>query len=76
MKTVNIRQLHERTGALVDLAAEGHPIVILRRGVPVAELRTASASARHPTLPDRDALLARFPRLKGDSTRFLDEDRS
>ena len=76
MKTVNIRQLHERTGALVDLAAEGHPVVILRRGTPVAELRPASATARSRTLPDRRSLLARYPRLEGDSGRFLEQDRS
>jgi prevent-host-death family protein len=76
MKTVNIRQLHERTGALVDLAAEGHPVVILRRGTPVAELRPASSAARSRTLPDRRRLLARYPRLVGDSGRFLEQDRS
>ena len=27
-------------------------------------------------LPDRDKLLARFPKLTGDSGRFLEEDRS
>ena len=76
MKTVNIRELHERTGALVDHAAEGHPVMILRRGTPVAELRASSASARRRTLPDRRKLLARYPRLDGDSGRFLEQDRS
>ena len=76
MKAVNIRELHERTGALVDLAAEGHPVVILRRGTPVAELRAASVSTRRRTLPDRRQLLARYPRLEGDSGRFLEEERS
>jgi antitoxin (DNA-binding transcriptional repressor) of toxin-antitoxin stability system len=76
MKAVNIRQLHERTGALVDLAAEGHPIVILRRGTPIAELRSASLATHRRTLPDRRKLLARYPRLEGDSGRFLEQDRS
>jgi antitoxin (DNA-binding transcriptional repressor) of toxin-antitoxin stability system len=76
MKAVNIRQLHEHTGSLVDLAAEGHPVVILRRGVPVAELGPAPAAGRGRTLPDRHALLARYPRLRGDSGRFLEAERS
>lgn len=76
MKKVNIRQLHERTGRLVDLAAEGHVVTILRRGVPVAELRPARSSTAARTLPDRSELLARYPLLPGDSGRFLEEDRS
>jgi antitoxin (DNA-binding transcriptional repressor) of toxin-antitoxin stability system len=76
MKTVNIRQLHERTGALVDLAAEGHVVLILRRGVPIAEMRPAESGARRKSLPDRSALLSRFPKLPGDSGRFLEEERS
>ncbi len=76
MRAVNIRELHERTGALVDEAAEGHIVVVLRRGVPVVELRPAGAAARARTLPDRTAFLARFPKLRSDSARFLEEDRS
>ena len=76
MKTVNVRELHERTGALVALAAEGHVLVVVKRGVPVAELRAISAATRRRTLPDRSAVLARFPVLRGDSGRFLEEERS
>ena len=36
MKTVNVRELHEKTGQLVDLAAEGHVVVVLKHGVAVA----------------------------------------
>jgi antitoxin (DNA-binding transcriptional repressor) of toxin-antitoxin stability system len=75
MKQVNVRQLHERTGAIVDLAAKGRVVVVVKRGRPVAELRPlgGAGSAR---LPDRSAQLARYPRLKGDSGRILEEDRS
>ena len=76
MRSVNVRKLHERTGAIVDLAAEGHVVIIVKRGRPVAELRPLEAGARRRTLPDRAELLARYPRLRGDSGRFLEEDRS
>lgn len=75
MRVVNVRELHLRTGAIVDLAAKGAAIAVARRGVRVAELHPASQrSAKH--LPDRARLLARFPTLAGDSGRFLETDRS
>lgn len=76
MKQVNVRELHERTGAIVDLATKGRVVTILKRGRPVAELRPLVDSAPRRTLPDRVALLARYPKLQGDSGRFLEEDRS
>lgn len=76
MKTVNVRELHERTGKLVDLAAEGHEVLVLKRGAPVAKLVPSATRSKRRVLPDRSALLARFPRLPGDSSRFLEEDRS
>src|SRR6266481_169190 len=39
MKKASIRDLHMRTGALVQEAADGEVIIIEKRGVPVAELR-------------------------------------
>jgi len=76
MKHVNVRELHERTGSIVDLAAEGHVVTVVKRGRPVAELRPLGADARRRTLPDRAELLARYPKLRGDSGRFLEQDRS
>ena len=76
MRSVNVRKLHEKTGAIVDLAAEGNIVTIVKRGRPVAELRPLDAGARRRTLPDRTKLLARYPKLRGDSGRFLEEDRS
>ncbi len=76
MRTVNIRELHEHTGSLVDLAAEGHPILILRRGIAIAELHPSSSAAHRRVLPDRTKLLASYPLLEGDSGRFLEEERS
>lgn len=75
MGTVNVRELHLRTGAIVDRVAAGEVVTIERRGAKVAELRPAAALRGRP-LPDRGKLLARFPKLTGDSGRFLEEDRS
>jgi antitoxin (DNA-binding transcriptional repressor) of toxin-antitoxin stability system len=75
MKTVNVRELHEKTGTLVKLAASGHVIRIVRRGQLVAELRPISPSERRRSLPERDELLATFPELEGESGQFLEADR-
>ena len=53
MKEVNVRELHQRTGAIVDLAAEGHVVTVIKRGRPVAELRPLGPGTRRRTLPDR-----------------------
>jgi antitoxin (DNA-binding transcriptional repressor) of toxin-antitoxin stability system len=75
MARVNVRELHLRTGAIVDRAAAGEIMTIERRGARVAELRPATAQEGRP-LPDRTKLLARYPMLSGNSGRFLEEDRS
>ena len=75
MRVANVRELHLRTGAIVDLAAKGAAIAIVRRGVTVAELRPAARrAAKH--LPERSKILSKFPTLSGDSGRFLETDRS
>ena len=76
MKTASIRELHEKTGKLVSEAAKGRAIVIVKHGVPVAELRPLGRAGSERSLPDREATLAKFPQLPGDSGRFLEEDRS
>lgn len=74
LKHIGIRELHAETGRLVSEAAGGQRIVVMRRGVPVAELRAFDANASAP-VPDRSAWLAKFPQVPGDSGRFLEEDR-
>src|SRR5207249_7256224 len=74
MKRVNVRELHERTGSIVDLAAGGHGVIVVTRGRPVAELRPIGAGEYRRTLPDRSELLARYPKLRGDSGRILEQD--
>ena len=76
MKKTTIRELHQHTGALVTQAAEGHVITVLKRGVPVAELRPVGPSTRPNGFIDREDFLRTFPNVKGDSWRFLAEDRS
>ena len=75
MKTASIRDLHIRTSELVREAADGAVIVIERRGEPVAELRPISKKQAKPRLPDLSALWSRFPAVRTDSGRFLEEDR-
>ncbi|MDQ6699571.1 MAG: type II toxin-antitoxin system prevent-host-death family antitoxin [Acidobacteriota bacterium] len=71
----SIRDLHIRTSELVREAAEGAVILIERRGEPVAELRPISKKRAKRPLPNLTALWRRFPSVKADSGRFLEEDR-
>ena len=75
MRRTTVRELHLRTGALVNQAAEGHVILILKRGVPVAQLRPIDALFRRKGLPDREAFLAKLPR-DPDSGKWLEKHRS
>lgn len=75
MKTASIRDLHIRTSELVREAADGAVILIERRGEPVAELRPISKRRARPKLPDMSDVWRRFPAVKNDSGRFLEEDR-
>ena len=59
---------------MVDRAGRGEVIVVLRRGVAIAELSPVRAGATKP-LPDRERILSKFPKLRRDSTRYLDDDR-
>jgi len=76
MKKTTVRDLHLNTSAIVKEANEGQVFIIEKRGIPVAELRPLQPKPRTQPLPDRKAFLARFPRIKADSGRILEEDRS
>ena len=76
MKTASVRELHDKTGKLVGEAAKGRVIIIVKHGAPVAELRPLGRPGSSRALPDREAVLAKFPQLPGDSGRFLEDDRS
>ncbi len=75
MRTTSIRELHLRTGAIVDEAAKGKVIVIARRGKPVAEIRPLRPMTPAEMLKQLEALWAKLPELKTDSTRLVSEDR-
>lgn len=74
MRHLNVRELHRRTGAVVEQVSRGEILVIEKRGVPVAELRPLRPVARGFP-PGHWEFLKRFPRLKSDSGRFISEDR-
>jgi prevent-host-death family protein len=74
MKTVSIRELHMRTGALVQEAADGEVIIIERRGVPVAELGPLT-TAEVFRERERSGYFKRLPKTKGELSRFISEDR-
>lgn len=74
MKQLNVRELHHRTGAIIDQVAGGDAVVIVKRGVPVAELRPVTSAAKGFP-PEHWERLKKFPKLKGDSGRYISRDR-
>jgi antitoxin (DNA-binding transcriptional repressor) of toxin-antitoxin stability system len=76
MRRASVRELHLNTSGLVNDVVQGEVVLIERRGVPVAELRPISSAFSGKVLPNRAKLLAKFPKVRGDSGRFLEEDRS
>ena len=75
MRKASIRDLHIRTSELVKEASTGTIIVIERRGEPVAELRPLAKARSKPKLPEMTRFWKKFPKVPGDSGRFLEEDR-
>ena len=75
MRKASVRDLHIRTSELVKEASLGAVIVIERRGEPVAELRPLAKARPKPKLPDMTRFWNTFPKVPGDSGRFLEEDR-
>ena len=80
MKTISIRDLHERTGAWVRKAVELGAITVTERGKPV--VRIEAISDARPANPFRDRRLRPgYARLRGklsggtDSTTIVSEDR-
>jgi prevent-host-death family protein len=75
MQKASIRDLRIRTSELVKAASEGETIVIQRRGEPVAELRPLTQRKAKPKVPDMSRFWRRYPKVSGDSGRYLEEDR-
>jgi antitoxin (DNA-binding transcriptional repressor) of toxin-antitoxin stability system len=80
MKTISIRELHERTGAWVRKAVELGAITVTERGKPLVRLEAVpDAKSANPFRGRR--LRPGYARLKGklgrgtDSTTIVSEDR-
>jgi antitoxin (DNA-binding transcriptional repressor) of toxin-antitoxin stability system len=71
---VNLRELHRRTGAVVQLAERGEVVVIEKRGRVVAEIRPARPPASGFPAAHWDAM-KRLPMFPDDSGRFVSESR-
>ena len=75
MKTVSIRDLHARTGAIVREAAR-EPLQITDRGRVLAVIQAPSVAARQGVpLPEREAWIAKLPKQKRDSADVVGDDR-
>ena len=74
MRQLNVRELHHRTGAIIDEVAGGDVVVIVKRGVPIAELRPLSPAAKGFP-PQHWERLKKFTKLRGDSGRYISRDR-
>lgn len=78
VKKASIRDLHMRTGALVQEAADGETIIIEKRGVAIAELRslpkkrTAAEAFREL---ERSGYFARLRKTNSNIDRFISEGR-
>jgi prevent-host-death family protein len=77
MKKVSIRDLHMRTGAVVQEAADGEVIVIQKRGVPVAELRRVRKRTAAEAFRDleRDGYFARMGKTNTNIDKVISEGR-
>ncbi len=80
MKSISLRELHERTGAWVRKAVKLGPIIVTERGKPLARL--VAVSDARPVNPFRvRRLRPGYARLRGklgrgtDTTAIISEDR-
>jgi len=81
MKTISIRELHERTGVWVRRAAELGSITVTERGRPIARLEAVESPGRQNPFLARK-LRPGYKRLMGkltggtDSVTMVSEDRA
>jgi antitoxin (DNA-binding transcriptional repressor) of toxin-antitoxin stability system len=75
MRTISLRELHERTGELVREASR-EPLQVTDRGHVLAVIQAPSVAARRGTpLPNREAWIAKQRRQQTDSADLIGEDR-
>ena len=75
-KKATARELHLNTSQILKRVVNGETFLIESRGAPVAELRPLTRQRPTAGLPDREALIAKLPRVKIDSGRILEQDRT
>lgn len=76
MKTISIRQLHERTGSWVRSAAKDGRFVVSDRGRPVAVLGPFQGPPDKPFGKRKMTRgFASLPKVGGDSSRTISEER-
>jgi antitoxin (DNA-binding transcriptional repressor) of toxin-antitoxin stability system len=77
MKKVSIRDLHMRTGAVVQEASEGETIIIEKRGVAVAELRRVRRRTAAEAFRDleREGYFTRMGKTKTGIDQIISEGR-
>ena len=77
MKKASIRDLHIRTSALVQEAADGEVSVIEKRGVAVAELRRIKKRTTGQAFRDleRQGYFARLGKTNSKIDKFISGDR-
>jgi antitoxin (DNA-binding transcriptional repressor) of toxin-antitoxin stability system len=75
MKKTNIRSLHLDTSSIIKEVEEGETYVVEKAGVPVAELKPRDPVPAPGRIPNRDRVLARFPRIDVDTGRLMETDR-
>ena len=75
MKAISIRELHLETGRWVRSIGDGGPMVVTDRGRPIATLVPFEARTGRKRLPNREAAIAKLPRIQVDSTLVVSEGR-
>ena len=70
MRRLKVREIHHRTGAIIDQVAAGDELVIEKRGVPRPSMPVAKGFPQQHW-----ERLTKFPKLRGDSGRYISRDR-
>jgi len=75
-KKVTLRELHLNTSDIVKQVAKGEAFIVEKQGVPVAEIRPLTRQSSTTPMPEREEFLQNLPRVKTDSGRMLEQDRT
>lgn len=73
---MTLRELHLNTSDIVKQVAKGEAFIVEKQGVPVAEIRPLTRQSPTTPMPDREEFLQNLPRVKTDSGRMLEQDRT